>query len=177
MTKNRVSAGTSVLALTVATAAVSLGVAGCASATAKIAGPAQTAKSVVALRSADKARLTGYAAATVSGGPTGPISVALHGASVARLDQLVNGLQKWTGASCEENIQLYQLDFTQIAGAKRSLKVAGDECANLVYITTNGTTVTKVDGNCALLTAVRRLLPATAKATRQLTPPSCVSSR
>ena len=74
-----------------------------------------------------------------------------------------------------ENIQLYQLDFTQIAGAKRGLEVAGDQCANLVYITSNGRTVTKVDGNCALLTAVRQLLPATAAATKQLTPPNCVS--
>jgi hypothetical protein len=123
----------------------------------------------------DKARLTGYASATVSGGASGPISVALPGASVARLDQLVEGLQKWTGASCEENIQLYRIDFTQVAGAKRSFQVAGDQCANLVYITSDGTTVTRVDGKCALLTAVRRLLPATAKATRQLTPPDCVS--
>jgi hypothetical protein len=122
----------------------------------------------------DKARLTGYASATVSGGASGPISVALHGTSVARLDQLVNRLQKWTGASCEENIQLYQLGFTRLAGAKRGFDVAGYECANLVGITTNGTTVTKVDGNCALLAAVRRLLPATAKATKKLTPPSCV---
>lgn len=127
MKNNRAGAGTSVLVGTVAIAAVFLGVAGCASATANPADPAQTAKSVAALQSADKGRLTGYASATVSGGASGPISVAPHGASVARLDQLVNGRQKWTGASCEENIQLYQLDFTQIAGAKRSLKVG---CVN-----------------------------------------------
>jgi hypothetical protein len=175
MTKNRVSAGTSVLAVAVAIAAVFLGIAGCASATANPADPAPTAKSVPALQSADKGRLTGYASATVSGGASGPISVALHGASVARLDQLVNGLQKWTGASCEENIRLYQLDFTQVAGAKHGFDVAGYECANLVGITTNGKTVTKVDGNCALLTAVRRLLPATAVASKQNTPPSCVN--
>jgi hypothetical protein len=176
MNKNPASAGSGVLAVTVAIAALFLGLAGCASATAKVTDPVRAAKPVAA-QSGDKARLTGYAAATVSGGPTGPISVALPSASAARLDQLVNGLQKWTGASCEENIQLYRIDFTQIAGAKHRLEVAGDQCVNLVYITSNGKTVIKVDGNCALLTAVRRLLPATAKAAKQLTPPNCVSSR
>jgi hypothetical protein len=171
MKKNRAS----VPAVAAAMAGILLGLGGCAVATAKPADPAPAAKSVAAVRSADKARLTGYASATVMGGPSGPISVALQGASVARLDQLVQGLQKWTGASCMENIQLYRVDFTQVAGARRGFQVAGDQCANLVYITSDGKTVTRVDGKCALLTAVRRLLPATAKATRQLTPPDCVS--
>jgi hypothetical protein len=175
MKKSRVSAGTSVPAVAVALAGVFLGLAGCSAAAAKSADPAPTAKSVAAVRSVDKARLTGYSSASVSGGSSGPVSVALHGASVARLDQLVNGLQKWTGASCVENIQLYQVDFTYVAGVKRGFQVAGDQCANLVYITSDGKTVTRVDGKCALLTAVRRLLPATAKATKQLTPPDCVS--
>jgi hypothetical protein len=177
MKKNRVSANTSVLsvAAAVAIAVVLLGLAGCATATAKPADPAQTAKSVDAVQSADKARLTGYASASVSGGASGPVSVVLPGASAARLNQLIKGLQKWTGASCMENIQLYQLDFTRVAGAKRGFEVAGYECANLVNITADGKTVTRVDGKCALLTAVRRLLPATAKATKQLTPPDCVS--
>jgi hypothetical protein len=172
--KNRVGVGTSALAVAVAMAGVFLGLAGCASATAKPAPPTQTARSVAAGQPVDKARLTGYASATVSGGSSGPVSVALHGASVARLDQLINGLQKWTGGSCMENIQLYQVDFTQVAGSKRGFEVAGDQCANLVYITSGGKTVTRVDGKCALLTDVRRLLPATAKATKQLTPPDCV---
>jgi hypothetical protein len=99
----------------------------------------------------------------------------LHGASAARLDQLINGLQKWTGVSCMENAQLYRIDFTQVAGAKSGFEVAGYQCANLVDITADGKSVTRVDGKCALLTAVRRLLPASAKATKQLTPPDCVS--
>jgi len=175
MKNNRASAGPRALAVAVAVAGMLLGLGGCAAATAKPTDPASVVKRVAAVRSADKARLTGYASATVSGGPSGPISVALSGASAARLDQLVQGLQKWTGASCMENIQLYHVDFTQVEGAKRSFQVAGDQCANLVYITSDGKTVTRVDGKCALLTAVRRLLPATAKATRQLTPPDCVS--
>ena len=177
MKKKRVSAGIRALAAAIGITALALGLGGCAAASAtKTADLPREQPSVVGAHSADKARLTGYASATVSGGASGPISVALPGTSAARLDQLVNGLQKWTGASCEENIQLYQLDFTQIAGAKRDLEVAGDQCANLVYVTSHGKTVTKVDGNCALLTAVRRLLPATAAATRQLTPPNCVRS-
>jgi hypothetical protein len=173
MTKtNRGSTGTSALAVAAAMAAVFLGLAGCASTTAKTAHLISGGPNLAL--SADKARLTGYAAATAAGGASGPISVVLHGAPAARLDQLINGLQKWTGASCMENIELYQLDFTHLAGAKRGLDVTGYQCANLVYITSNGKTVTKVDGSCTLLTAVRRLLPATAAATKQLTPPSCV---
>jgi hypothetical protein len=102
MKKNRVSVGTSVLAVAVAMAGILLGLGGCAAATAKPADSVQAAQSV------DKARLTGYASATVSGGSSGPVSVALV-------------------------------------------------------------------GKCALLTAVRRLLPATARATKQTTPPDCVS--
>jgi hypothetical protein len=170
--KNRVSAGTSALA--VAIAAIVLGLAGCAAATAKPADPAQAAKSVDAAQSVDKAWLTGYASSPLDAGPSGPVSVVLQGASAARLDQLVNGLQKSTGVSCEENAQLYQIDFTHVAGGKRAFDVAGYQCANLVNITSDGKTVTRVDGKCALLTAVRRLLPATATATAQLTPPDCV---
>jgi hypothetical protein len=181
MKTNRVGAGTSAVAVAV----ILLGLQACSTTNPVTVLPAQSAQPV-ATKSADanpvnmahqtdKARLTGYALASVSGGSSGPITVALKGASVARLDQLVSRLQKWTGASCVENIQLYQLDFTQVAGAKRSFEVAGEQCANLVYITSDGKTVTKVDGKCALLTAVRRLLPATAKATRQLTPPNCDS--
>jgi hypothetical protein len=174
MKKNRASAGSGVLAVAVVMAGILLGLGGCAAATAKPVDPASVVKPVVAVRSADRARLTGYASATVVGGGSGPVSVALPGASVARLDQLVQGLQKWTGANCMENIQLYRIDFTQVAGAKRSFQVAGEQCANLVYITSGGKTVIRVDGKCALLTAVRRLLPATAKATKRLTPPDCV---
>jgi hypothetical protein len=172
--KNRVSAGTSVLATAVAIAAIVLGLGGCAAATAKPADPARAAKSVDAAQSVDKARLTGYASSPLDAGPSGPVSVVLQGASAARLDQLINGLQKSTGVSCVENAQLYQIDFTHVAGGKRAFDVAGYQCANLVNITSDGKTVTRVDGKCALLTAVRRLLPATATATAQLTPPDCV---
>lgn len=179
MKKNRVSASTSVLAVVLAMAGAVLGLSGCAAATAKPVQPAPAtrsvavARSVAAAQSADKARLTGYAAATVAGGASGPVSVVLHGASVARLDQLVKGLPKYTGDGCMENIQLYQIDFTQLAGAKRDFDVTGYQCVNLVDITDGGKTVALADGKCALLSAVRRLLPATAKATKTLTPPRC----
>lgn len=69
-----------------------------------------------------------------------------------------------------ENAQLYQIDFTHVAGAKRGFEVAGYQCGNLVDITSDGKTVTRVDPKCVLLTAIRRLVPATATATQQLTP-------
>jgi len=180
MKRNRVSASASVLAVVVAMAGAALGLTGCAAATARPVEPTpgtrsvDVARSIDAAQSVDNARLTGYAAATVAGGASGPVSVVLHGTSVARLDQLVKGLPQYTGAGCMENIQLHQIDFTQMAGAERGFDVTGYQCVNLVDITSGGRTVALADGKCALLSAVRRLLPATAKATKTLTPPNCV---
>jgi hypothetical protein len=171
--KNRVGAVTSALSVPVVVAGVLLGVAGCAAATAKPPDLAQAAQSV------DEARVTGYASTNVTepsgAGPTGAVSVVLHGASAAHIDQLINGLQKYTGSGCMESVQLYQIDFNHVGGGKQGFDVAGYDCEALVSITSDGKTVTLTDVNCALLSAVRHLLPATAIATQRTTPPPCVS--
>jgi hypothetical protein len=73
-----------------------------------------------------------------------------------------------------ENAQLYQITFTAVAGAKRGFEVVGYQCGGLVDLTSDGKTVTRIDRNCTLLSAVRRLLPATATATQRLIAP-CAS--
>jgi hypothetical protein len=112
---------------------------------------------------------------TLTGRPSGPVSVALRGESAARIDQLINGLQVTKLALvCAEEAQLYQITFTVVAGAKRGLDVTGYQCGGLVVITSKGKTLSRTDRNCTLLSAVRRLLPASATATQRLDAP-CAS--
>jgi hypothetical protein len=99
---------------------------------------------------------------------------AVRDGPAARIDQLVNGLQANTGPGCHENARLYQIDFTGAAGAQRGFDVTGYQCGGLVSITTDGKIVTQIDRNCTLLSAVRRLLPASAIATQRLNAP-CVN--
>jgi hypothetical protein len=167
--KNRVSAATSALVLAVSVAGVCLGLEGCTAAAANPKDRGQAAQSV------DEARVTGYASSNgLTGVLSGPVSIALHGASAAGIDQLITGLQGNTRPGCMENTQLYQITFTAVAGSKRGFDVVGYQCGGLVDLTSDGTTVTRIDRNCTLLSAVRRLLPATATATQRLTAP-CAS--
>ena len=121
--------------------------------------------------SEDQALLTGYASSPLNAGPSGPVSVVLRGASAARIDRLVSGLQVTNAPMCVEMPPLYQINFTAVAGAKQGFDVTGYYCGGFVFITSGGKTATRIDRNCALLSAVRRLLPATATATQRLTPP------
>ena len=121
--------------------------------------------------SEDRALLTGYASSPLNAGPSGPVSVVLRGASAARIDRLVSGLQVTNAPMCVEMPPLYQINFTAVAGAKQGFDVTGYYCGGFVFITSGGKTATRIDRNCALLSAVRRLLPATATATQRMTPP------
>jgi hypothetical protein len=185
MKNNRVTAWSSVLAVAVALAGTPLGLAGCTAAAANPSSPASSGSpsspsspSSSGLRGQSvtelKARLTGYAFSSPAGRRSGPVSVTLGDASAARIDQLVNGLQADTGPGCADNAELYQIDFSTVAGVKRDFDVAGYQCGGLVSVTSDGKTVNRIDRNCTLLSAVRRLLPAAATATRRNITP-CVS--
>jgi len=64
---------------------------------------------------------------------------------------------------CAKNTQLYRIAFTAGAGTRQRLKVIGYRCGDLVVeVPSRGLTSDRVDRNCALLSAVRRLLPARA---------------
>jgi hypothetical protein len=70
---------------------------------------------------------------------------------------------------CAENEQEYRIAFTADAGAgvKQGFGLTGYWCNNLVVETlSHGTTMDRIDRDCALLAAVRRLLPARATATQ-----------
>jgi hypothetical protein len=117
----------------------------------------------------DRARVTGYATSNLKGQTSGAVSVRLDGASAARLDQIVEGLpQANPEYICVENPQEYRISFTVDAGAgtRRGFGLTGYECGNLVVeVPSHGLSVERVDRDCALLRAVRRLLPASAIAT------------
>jgi hypothetical protein len=169
--KNRVNTVASALTVAVTLAGVGLGIEGCAAAAADPGNPGQVGQSVTGL----EARVTGYASSPLTSKPSGPVSVMVRDASAARLDQLINGLHVDNQVLvCAEEAQLYQIDFTVVAGAKRGFDVGGYECGGLVVVTSDGKTVLRTDTNCTLMSAVRRLLPATATATQRLSVP-CVS--
>jgi hypothetical protein len=165
MNMSRVSAAASALTMAVALAGASVGIAGCTATAANTGVAGSLGQSVTGFN----AQVTGYASSPLTSRPSGPVSVAVHGASAARIDQLIQGLQADNqGLVCAEEAQLYQIDFTVVAGAKRRLDVAGYECGGLVVVTSEGKTVLRTDLNCTLMSAVRRLLPATATATLRL---------
>ena len=77
-----------------------------------------------------------------------------------------------TGSSrayiCAENAQEYRISFTvgAVAGGRQGFGLTGYGCNNLVVeVLSHGSTLDRIDRDCALFAAVRRLLPARAIAT------------
>jgi hypothetical protein len=118
---------------------------------------------------ADRAQVTGYASSSVGGQTTGAVSVELNGESAARIDQIVEGLPSANlEYICAENQQEYHISFTASAGTGvgQNFGLTGYWCNNLVVETlSHGAITDRIDRDCALLAAVRRLLPARAAAT------------
>jgi hypothetical protein len=117
----------------------------------------------------DRAQVTGYATSTISGRTSGAVSVDLDGASAARIDTIVEGLPRANlQYICAENAQEYRITFSAQAGAsvKQGFDLTGYWCNNLVVeVPLHGRTEDRIDRDCTLLSAVRRLLPASAIAT------------
>ncbi len=117
----------------------------------------------------DRAQVTGYATSTISGRTSGAVSVDLDGASAARIDTIVEGLPRANlQYICAENAQEYHITFSADAGAgvKQGFDLTGYWCNNLVVeVPSHGSTMYRIDRDCTLLSAVRRLLPARATAT------------
>ena len=118
---------------------------------------------------ADRAQVTGYATTNTSGHTSGAVSVGLDGASAARIDTIVEGLpQANLRYICAENAQEYHITFSADAskGVKQGFALTGYWCNNLVVeVPWHGLTEDRIDRDCTLLSAVRRLLPARAIAT------------
>ncbi len=117
----------------------------------------------------DRAQVTGYATSTISGRTSGAVSVDLDGASAARIDTIVEGLPRANlQYICAENAQEYRITFSAQAGAsvKQGFDLTGYWCNNLVVeVPLHGRAEDRIDRDCTLLSAVRRLLPASAIAT------------
>jgi hypothetical protein len=143
--------------------------AACTGPTANSSGTAKPAATARATPVVDQARVTGYVLTSLKGQPSGPVSVVVHGASAARLYRLVEELQVTQGVLCAENPTMYQIAFTFTSGA--AVEVTGAECGGAVVITSRGTYANRTDKGCTLLSAVRRLLPATATDTQRLKAP------
>jgi hypothetical protein len=117
-----------------------------------------------------RAQVTGYAISTIRGRTSGAVSVDLDGASAARIDTIVEGLPRANlRYICAENAQEYHITFSAEAGAgvKQGFDLTGYWCNNLVVeVPLHGRTEDRIDRDCTLLSAVRRLLPASAIATQ-----------
>jgi hypothetical protein len=116
---------------------------------------------------ADRAQVTGYATSNVRGQTSGPVSVELDGASAARIDRIVERLPPANRAYiCAENAQEYHISFTVDAvagGGRQGFGLTGYGCNNLVVeVLPHGSTLDRIDRDCALFAEVRRLLPARA---------------
>jgi hypothetical protein len=118
---------------------------------------------------ADRAQVTGYATSDASGHTSGAVSVDLNGTSAARIDTIVESLPRANlQYICAENAQEYHITFSADAGkgVKQGFALTGYWCNNLVVeVPLHGLTVDRIDRDCRLLSAVRRLLPASAIAT------------
>jgi len=132
--------------------------AGCS--TAATAGTTSTAPTVT------KASVTGYRSGDPESQSAGPVTVVLRGKTAAHLDQVLNSLPRGGNMDCMENVLLYNITFT-LAGAHKTIDVAGYACVAAVQVTQGGKTTLRTDNRCALLAAVRKVLPATAVATQQ----------
>ena len=113
--------------------------------------------------------MTGYATTSTSGRTSGAVSVNLDGASAARIDTIVEGLpQANLRYICAENAQEYHITFSANGGkgVKQGFALTGYWCNNLVVeVPWHGQTEDRIDRDCTLLSAVRKLLPARAIAT------------
>jgi hypothetical protein len=118
---------------------------------------------------ADRAQVTGYAATSASGHASGAVSVELDGAAAARIATLVEGLPRANlRHNCAEDVQEYHITFSADGGkgVRHGFALTGYWCDNLVVeVPLHGPTEDRIDRDCTLLSAVRRLLPARAIAT------------
>jgi hypothetical protein len=116
-----------------------------------------------------RAQVTGYATSNIMGQTSGAVSVELDGASAARIGQIVEGLPSANlRYICAENAQEYHITFSADAGAgvRQGFALTGYWCNNLVVeVPSDGRAIDRIDRDCSLLAAVRRLLPAKAIAT------------
>jgi hypothetical protein len=125
----------------------------------------------------DRAEVTGYATSTVLGRTSGAVSVELDGESAARIDTIVEGLPRANPRYlCAENQQEYRIDFSAFSvrhrggGFRTGFELTGYWCDNLVVeVPWHGPAVDRIDRACALLAAVRELLPASAVTTHRWT--------
>ncbi len=117
-----------------------------------------------------QASVTGFVHSSLSGPSTGPISVTLRGAPAASLYRVAERLESGNALDCMENAQLYAINFTSATG---HIVVSGYQCDGWVHMAAPGKASEWTDSNCALLYAVRRLLPATATSTQRDPVPIC----
>jgi hypothetical protein len=113
-----------------------------------------------------QAKVTGYKSGSAFLQSSGPVTVVLRGKAAAHLGQVLNSLPKGGTMQCMENELLYNITFAYTSPHK-TIEVAGYACVSAVQVTEDGKTTLRTDSHCALLAAIRKILPASAVTTRQ----------
>ncbi len=144
--------------------------AGSLAAAGAVAG-APSAPGVRGLR-ATAATVTGYRRSSITGRPSGPITVHVRPGEAARLARLVAGLERFGTRDCHENQLLYRIRLPTTSKARGEI-VMGWRCAAAVTLTAGPGAHVEVrrDAHCLLLDAVRAVLPRAAVATQTLAVP------
>ena len=121
------------------------------------------------------AQVTGFRSVRVpvaASSPYGPVTVRVAGKGADRLAQLVSQLPSATQSqvTCHEPLGLmYRIVFGAGSGAQSHEVVEGYECAAAVTVAVAGQAISwRRDAHCALIRAVRHVLPARAMATQRL---------
>lgn len=104
--------------------------------------------------------VTGYATASLSGGTTGPITVSATGPAATRIRRAFDALAVAAPVTCMESENAYALRFAGRSGSP-TVRVEEDTCPGpgKVYVTSGGTRMAPLLGDCSLLRAVAAVLP------------------
>jgi hypothetical protein len=122
--------------------------------------------SAASVDSGDQMQITGFTSANLADAASGPVTVYVHGEPAARIAALVGHLSTASTSGCMENTVLYRVVSTAPADQHQDFNAVGYACDGAVRVTSGGTSATRRDSNCALLLAVRRALPSSARATQ-----------
>jgi hypothetical protein len=116
--------------------------------------------------SAGVVTVTGYAHASVMSGSSGLISARPTHVQRATLAAALARLRGATGEMCMEDDWLYTITVRSSVQGRVIWRAKADVCPGTIVVSWSGHAVALNGHNCALAHAVRAVLPATARATR-----------
>jgi len=116
----------------------------------------------------ETAEVTGFTSTPLDNPSSGPISVQLDTTRANEVAAVLDALPLGPQPSCMEDALLYRIVFRPSPGARPNYEADGYACVAAVLVKITGRSSTpRRDANCALIDAVRRLLPRKAVGTQR----------